>query len=293
MNKREQKPAAEVGVRAELGKRLRALREECGLTLRQLATLSGYSQASLSTAETGKRIPRWEVVEAFVQSCKHDPVQWRLLWEIARNEVATHQPQPEPLVVPTDSMATAELGQIGLAFATQISKLVQSWAEFTQRLELARLHDPQRQTTGPLRLPVGFRLDEDGRIVPSDDEVVRQAVADVFALFAKYSCLSKVVEAFAGRPFPLRGSRWGKLTARRALAVLTNPIYAGAYAYGRYRTERKVSVDGTVSVVRRVVPREQWGAIHQEHHEGYISWDQYLEIETQLANPPGPSAPLQ
>ena len=185
-----------------------------------------------------------------------------------------------------EPMTTTQLGQIGLAFATQMSKLTQSWAEFTQQLELARLHEIQQQNAGPLRLPVGFRLDEYGRIVPAADEMVRQAVADVFALFAKYNSLPKVVEAFTGRAFPLRGSGWGKLTARRALAVLTNPIYAGAYAYGRYRTERKQSLDGKARVVRRVLPREQWRVILHDHHDGYISWDQFLEIEAQLANPP-------
>jgi transcriptional regulator with XRE-family HTH domain len=71
------------GAQADLARRLRALRDESGLTLRQAAVKSGYSQAALSGAESGRRVPSWEVTEAFVQVCGGNPLTWRQLWEFA------------------------------------------------------------------------------------------------------------------------------------------------------------------------------------------------------------------
>ncbi len=64
--------------------RLRALRTEADLTLRQVAVTSGYSHSTLSTAESGRRLPSWDVTAAFVQACgDKDVTRWRGLWEAA------------------------------------------------------------------------------------------------------------------------------------------------------------------------------------------------------------------
>jgi transcriptional regulator with XRE-family HTH domain len=77
------------GAQAELARRLRAARDGSGLTLRQLAAKSGYSQAALSSAESGRRTPSWEVTAAFAQSCGSDPATWRQLWEMASRPAPT------------------------------------------------------------------------------------------------------------------------------------------------------------------------------------------------------------
>ena len=89
------------GAQGDLARRLRVLRDESGLTFRQLAAKSGYSQATLSSAEAGRRPPSWEVTEAFVQSCGDDPRQWRQLWELATTRPAT-LPAEETTVLPAE-----------------------------------------------------------------------------------------------------------------------------------------------------------------------------------------------
>jgi hypothetical protein len=61
-----------------------------------LAAKSGYSQASLSAAESGRRAPSWELTAAFVQSCGGDPVAWRQLWELAAQTVPAPAEESEP-----------------------------------------------------------------------------------------------------------------------------------------------------------------------------------------------------
>lgn len=140
-------------------------------------------------------------------------------------------------------------------------------------------------------LPVGLVYDEDGLVAIDPDEEVRAAVADVFAEFARTGSAYGVVAAFTSRKFPLRAYggvwdgqlRWGKLTHGRVLGVLTNPAYAGAYVYGRHRTQRTVRPDGTVRTSYPRLPRDQWAIVLTEHHDGYITWQQFLDIEAKLA----------
>ena len=56
---------------------------------------------------------------------------------------------------------------------------------------------------------------------------------------------------------------------------MTNPIYAGAYAYGR-STHRIRLEQGRKRIVRGVrQTQENWSVLILDHHEGYISWTEY------------------
>ena len=65
--------------------------------------------------------------------------------------------------------------------------------------------------------------------------------------------------------------------------MLTNPVYAGAYAYGR--TEHSVQYEqGEARRRSRRKPRGQWWALIRDTHEGYISWKQFEEIQHMMIN---------
>jgi len=158
------------------------------------------------------------------------------------------------------------------------------------RLQAAKRAAAER---GDLRtpLPVGYVYDADRRPVIDPDAEVAGAVADVFAAFDAAGSAFGVVTAFAGRRFPLRAYggvwagrlRWGTLTHARAVGVLKNPAYAGAYVFGRYTSRRTVAPDGTVRTKTVELPREQWPVLIHDHHPGYITWERYLAIEARLA----------
>ena len=154
-----------------------------------------------------------------------------------------------------------------------------------------RLHANKRAAAerGELRapLPVGLVHDDAGDIVIDHDAEVQAAIRDLFAAFAAYG----VVAAFAGRRFPLRAYggawagqlRWGTLTHARVLGVLKNPCYAGAYVHGRYTSRRTVDPGGTVHATTTERPRAEWPVLIKDHHEGYITWADYLANEAKLA----------
>jgi len=146
---------------------------------------------------------------------------------------------------------------------------------------------------GELRfpLPVGYLYDEDGHTILDPDEEVSAAVADLFAAFAAAGSAYGVVGVFAGRRFPKRAYggawagelRWGQLTHARAIGVLSNPAYAGAYVFGRFRSRRAVAPDGTITTKTIELPRAEWPVVIHDHHPGYISWQAFLANERRLA----------
>jgi hypothetical protein len=65
--------------------------------------------------------------------------------------------------------------------------------------------------------------------------------------------------------------------------MLTNPVYAGAYAYGR--TEHSMQYEqGEPRRRSRRKPRPQWWALIRDTHEGYMSWKQFEEIQQTMTN---------
>jgi len=146
---------------------------------------------------------------------------------------------------------------------------------------------------GELRvpLPVGFVYDDEDNVVIDPDEEVAAAISDVFAAFTATGSAYGVAGAFAGRRFPRRAYggvwagqlRWGRLTHARAAGILRNPVYAGAYVFGRRRSRQVVHPDGSVHSSVTELPRDQWEVLIPGHHAGYITWEAYLANEAKLA----------
>ena len=58
--------------------------------------------------------------------------------------------------------------------------------------------------------------------------------------------------------------------------------YAGAFVFGRTRTEKTLGDDGRVRCQRRELPLEEWSVCIRDHHPGYVSWEDYQETRTRL-----------
>jgi DNA invertase Pin-like site-specific DNA recombinase len=147
---------------------------------------------------------------------------------------------------------------------------------------------------GELRFPlsVGLSYDEEGRTVLDPDEEVRGAVAMVFRLFRETGSAFAVVQQFtkAALRFPRRSYGgawngkliWGCLTHGRVLYMLKNPAYAGMYVFGRFQYRRQINPSGEVITKMHPVPMADWRVSLQAHHEGYISWEEYMKNQERL-----------
>ena len=144
---------------------------------------------------------------------------------------------------------------------------------------------------GELRqgLPVGYCYDIDDRVVMDPDESVRAAIASVFRLFDELGTGRQVMLAMRsdGLLVPRRktGSRrvtWAEASYPSIHDFLTNPTYAGAFVFGRTRTERRLDEDGRLVVRTRQLPVDEWEVLIPEHHAGYISFERHQEILREL-----------
>lgn len=145
---------------------------------------------------------------------------------------------------------------------------------------------------GELRrgLPIGFVWGEaDGAVRLHPDAGVVAAIRSVFTRFAELGSARRVWLWFhaEGLNFPLRFNqtddlRWTPPTYTAIHHILTNPVYAGAYCYGKTRQERYVDEQGQIRQRIRHLPQAEWAVLIPEHHEGYIDWATYKANQARL-----------
>ena len=153
---------------------------------------------------------------------------------------------------------------------------------------------------GELRrgLPVGLVWGEgDGEVRFHPDEAVVTAIRSVFARFTETGSVRRVWLWFRseGIKFPLRMHahaeiRWVEASYTAIHHVLTNPVYAGAYVYGKTRQETILDASGVRKKRVRHLPRSQWQVLIPEHHPGFIDWQTYEANQARIAKNtrPGP-----
>ena len=156
------------------------------------------------------------------------------------------------------------------------------------RLTTALRHKAAR---GELRqlLPVGLDYDDDEKVVLSADEAVRSAISQVYALFAQLGSARQVMTALRDRglllPRRKAGSRrvtWAGASYPAVHDFLTNPAYAGAFVFGRTRTEKRLDASGKVASRERLLPQEEWEVLITGHHPGYLDWNTWQDIQARL-----------
>lgn len=138
-------------------------------------------------------------------------------------------------------------------------------------------------------LPVGLAYSPTLDIILNPNQQIQHAFFTLFRKFDELESAWKVVAYFRDHKllFPSRQhsgvmdseTLWVPLSHGRVLGALHNPLYAGAYAFGR-RTERHAPL-GPKSTL---VPMEKWHVLIKDHFAGYISWEQFLRHQQMLRN---------
>jgi len=137
-------------------------------------------------------------------------------------------------------------------------------------------------------LKTGSKRGRDQRIEKDPDRRVQEAIELVFKKCFELGSLRQALMWLIehGLQMPARNHQ-GELSWKHPVystlqQLVTNPVYGGAYVYGR--TEHKpVYENGSSKTKSRRKKRDQWHTLIPDHHEGYISWDDFERLQSMLS----------
>ena len=137
-------------------------------------------------------------------------------------------------------------------------------------------------------LPIGLIYNVHNKVILDPNKQIQKALTYFFETFKRTGSACATVREFHRQEvlFPRRlhsGSNkgeliWGEIEHRRALQILHNPRYAGAFVFGRTRNNSQVN--GNYS--RHEVPQEEWQIVIPGFHDGYIDWETYNDNQQKL-----------
>jgi hypothetical protein len=163
---------------------------------------------------------------------------------------------------------------------------------FRQRSQEA-LKQKARRGALVLGVAAGYVKVGRDRVEKNPDKRVQEALQLVFTKFAELQSARQVhiwlreegIELpVKSRHGEAHGVVWRLPAYNIVHNILTNPIYAGAYAFGR--TKSRVSVEGGRKRIRRGVqkPMAEWDVLIKDHHAAYINWDEFERNLAVIAN---------
>jgi DNA invertase Pin-like site-specific DNA recombinase len=151
----------------------------------------------------------------------------------------------------------------------------------------ARMHgnllNKARRGELALQLPVGYRRQKDGTVIREPDEQVRHTLTLIFTQFTVLKSARAVQRYFAEHhllmPRLIRYRldegqlHWVTPTYQMIQQVLTNPVYAGVFVYGRRKTTL-IPGDPPRTHLHRL-PADEWEIVIPDIYPAYLSYDQY------------------
>lgn len=135
--------------------------------------------------------------------------------------------------------------------------------------------------------PMGY-LRTENTLILEPDEQARSVIRLVFEQFNRLGSMHAVLRNFVaeGIRLPVRessGLNKGQLAWRRPNQtaiknILSHPIYAGAFVFGRSCQSRKARQSKRPSRL----PRSEWMVLLRDRYPAYISWAEYEENQVRL-----------
>ncbi|HTV66018.1 MAG TPA: recombinase family protein [Bryocella sp.] len=131
---------------------------------------------------------------------------------------------------------------------------------------------------------VGYLRAPNDRLEMDPDRRVGEAIRLVFRKFDEVGSVRQVAVWLRQEAIQLptiaygaqgRIVTWALPRYNTVHRILTNPVYAGAYVFGRTMSRTLMEAGRKVVKVGTRRRREEWDVLIQDHHSGYITWEQY------------------
>jgi DNA invertase Pin-like site-specific DNA recombinase len=250
--------------------------EDLGRSAAGTATRAGFERmvAQVCLGQVGAVAAR--EVSRFARNSR----EWQQLVEVCR-VVDTVLIDQEAVYAPRQSNDRLLLGLKGSLNEYELDLLRQRSLE--ARREMAKRGELVIST------PIGYLKSQEQRIEKTPDRRVRQAIELLFEKVVEIGSVRQTLLWFLehGLQFPAHTARsevrWKHPSYASFYRLLTNPIYGGAYAYGK--SGPAAVCDGILPRPgKRRKPREQWLSLIPNAHEGYVSWERFEQIQQLIKN---------